>query len=247
MLNKKKSSKQTCLLLFFFFGLPLIIGLSIWQLGSYGPFEIVLETDEPVEDVVIYLGYYHATDHGVGGSYSEKRIVKTGQKIHFPRGWVGRFWPDRPPVLTLSVYHPLLSTSSYGIEIPSNNHFIPFNFDPVKLYTVDDSVKAIYKQHFYENPDDYYDAVMKVDNVSLIEARKISWQEHYADYLYTHFIRINREYLENFTPGQMILQKYIPGIEKIWNDASLPMSITDARFAESYKRSIVNQIKVKHL
>jgi hypothetical protein len=84
-----------------------VLGLGIWQWGTYGPFEVTVNTPgSNLEQVVVRLNRFTRswTIHGVRVTYSETRVGWSNEPIIFPRKFV--CFCLTPPVLTYAASHP---------------------------------------------------------------------------------------------------------------------------------------------
>jgi hypothetical protein len=99
----------------------LLIGLmamGLWYyltvyIIQYGPFEVQVVTAEPMEDIVLVLGYEHGPSFGLRDDiYREERVVSSGEWVKFPAGVFQYFGK---PNMSVSLHHPELSSTTLGV------------------------------------------------------------------------------------------------------------------------------------
>jgi hypothetical protein len=66
-----------------------VLAISIWQWGSYGPYEItVLTPGRMLEQVVVELAFVRTSGEGTRSTYRKLRVGRSNEPIRFPRGFV---------------------------------------------------------------------------------------------------------------------------------------------------------------
>lgn len=54
---------------------------------TYGPFEVQVDTPEPMDDIVLVMDYDHSRTFGLRDDiYREVRIVSSGERVNLPAG-----------------------------------------------------------------------------------------------------------------------------------------------------------------
>jgi len=75
--------------------------------GCYGPFNVVLQTEDGkvAEDVIVTVAHIYGSGHGWDHTYKQVKVANSGEMLTFPRGYVWESGQGRVP---LEVYasHP---------------------------------------------------------------------------------------------------------------------------------------------
>jgi len=104
--------------------ITVLVGLAlkgIWYyltvtMISYGPFEVQVVTPEPMDDIVLVMGYDHGRTFGLRNDiYREVRVVSSGEKVKLP---MGVFQYGGKPRMRVSLYHPRLKSSTMPAFTP---------------------------------------------------------------------------------------------------------------------------------
>ena len=99
-------------------GIALLVigGWGLWHylttsMWTYGPFELMIESEEPLEDIGMMLSYDHGDiHHFTDDIYFHKRIVSTGEWLQFP---AGRFYSGGKPSMWVVLIHPKIATGRF--------------------------------------------------------------------------------------------------------------------------------------
>ena len=70
--------------------LMLMISACSTESGEYGPFTLVIESEDgkKVDDILVTLALVSSGGHGKYSTYKETQVVSSGEPIIFPRGYV---------------------------------------------------------------------------------------------------------------------------------------------------------------
>jgi len=102
-------------------GVVALAYVGLWQWGSYGPFEIVINTPtRTLDEVVVRLSHGIAYEHRSKETYSQTRAGHSNEPIRFPRGFVCLCL--RRPSMTVFALHPAFFSFAHTVRESSMRH-----------------------------------------------------------------------------------------------------------------------------
>jgi hypothetical protein len=131
------------------------LALGLWQGGSYGPFEVTVNTPgRNLDQVVVWL-YYRTPDitgHGALFTYSETLVGSSNKPIRFPRRFVCLCFR---PVLQYGAWHPafvqvsgIVRSRQFGVSRSNDGHMIMLR-DHVESSTPESELVNVVDSHLY--------------------------------------------------------------------------------------------------
>jgi hypothetical protein len=102
-------------------GAIALLAVGVWQWGSYGPFEITVNTPgRTLDEVVVTVAFATVYGHRSKATYFEVRTGRSNEPIRFPRGYVCVCL--RRPSMLVSGIHPAFFSATDSIPPTTLRH-----------------------------------------------------------------------------------------------------------------------------
>jgi len=198
--------------------------------GCYGPFKLMIETDDGkvAEDVIVTVAYITGGEFGWSSTYDQTQVVKSSEPLTFPRGYVIDAETGRVP---LGVY---LEHVDYQQRTSDNN--ADFAGQPEGI--IDLGVKKLERNESVAKED--YERLLPEWRVEGVSEKEI--QRRHAKIKRTPFDRLRGSesyFIKATRIGRAdLIDKYLPQLVKEYVEGAPEVTKSVSQMEEEYRNKI---------